>query len=77
MSNGYCYGLGHMADLRYVWTFPNGNVLELCVECCAGWRMNATEEPSLRPKSIEEIRTCSAGGAGRSARGGKPEGRPE
>jgi hypothetical protein len=39
--------------------------------------MNATEEPSLRPKSIEEIRTRSAGAAGRCTRGGKPEGRPE
>lgn len=53
---GHCEGLGHTAEVRYVWTFPNGNVVELCVECCAAWRMNAVETPSLRPASIKEIR---------------------
>lgn len=53
---GYCYGLGHQAEVRYRWTFPIGNVVELCVECCAAWRLNAVKDPSVRPERIEEIR---------------------
>ena len=53
---GYCDGLGHRAELRYRWTFPIGNVCELCVECCAAWRLNAVRCPSLRPAEIVEIR---------------------
>lgn len=53
---GYCYGLGHHAEIRYEWTFPNGNVVELCVECCAVWRLNAAKDLTLGPAQIIEVR---------------------
>lgn len=37
---------------RYWWTGPNGNVTGLCESCCAIWRLNARDDPSLMPISI-------------------------
>lgn len=39
----------------YRWTGPNGVVTPLCVSCCAHWRLNAKDDPSLAPQRIETI----------------------
>ena len=43
---------------RYLLELPIGNVLPLCVECCAWWRTDAREsgDPAAQPVSITEIR---------------------
>jgi len=42
----------------YRWTFRNGNVVELCAECCADWRRFGVEDndPDLIPERIETLR---------------------
>jgi hypothetical protein len=37
----------------YRWTGPHGNVTMLCASCCACWRENARDDPSLLPRRIE------------------------
>jgi hypothetical protein len=47
----------------YLLEVPIGNVLPLCVECCAWWRMDAKEtgDPMSQPVRITDIPACSAG----------------
>lgn len=42
---------------RYLLELPIGNVIPLCVECCAQWRTDAREsdDPAMRPVSITEV----------------------
>jgi hypothetical protein len=42
-------------EARYVWTMRRGNEVLLCVPCCALWRENAVEDPSLEPLRITEL----------------------
>ena len=39
----------------YEWTGRNGNRSYLCVSCCAHWRKNAVDDPSLLPREIHEL----------------------
>ena len=60
-----CWSCSSCADLRkgrprtdavYVWTSqPSGNEVPLCIECCAEWRVNAADDPTLEPYSIRQI----------------------
>jgi len=39
-----------------MWTCqPSGNDIPLCIECCAGWRRNAVDDPALGPESIRQL----------------------
>jgi hypothetical protein len=43
-------------DAAYLWhAEPSGNVIPLCVDCCAYWRLNAVDDPDLLPSLIESI----------------------
>lgn len=59
-ASGRCWS--HNPDVhhpaRYLWHCTNGNVVPLCIECCAAWRANAEEEPTLAPARITEIDQC-------------------
>lgn len=54
-----CLGMGHCGCTKpavYVWTCqPSGNQIPLCVDCCAGWRANAVDDPALGPESIRQL----------------------
>ena len=55
---GYCDG--HNSDVFipavYLWVCAlNGNEVELCVECCAAWRLNAASDPALAASSITQL----------------------
>jgi len=46
----------------YLWTaHPSGNKIPLCVECCAGWRRVAVNEPDLAPSRIQSLPLRSGG----------------
>lgn len=45
------------APAAYRWTGPHGNVTLLCASCCAIWRENARDDPSLAPQQIERARS--------------------
>jgi hypothetical protein len=42
---------------RYAMALQNGNVVPLCVECCAWWRQDAQEsgDPMSQPVRITEL----------------------
>lgn len=39
----------------YLWTHQHGGVTPLCVSCCATWRRNTQDDPSLLPRRIEVV----------------------
>ena len=45
-------------NAAYEWVGPNGNRSLLCVSCCAHWRMNATDDSSLLPREIHDIKAA-------------------
>ena len=43
------------AEAVYEWIWSNGNRELLCARCCAIWRQNAAEDPSLTPARIRQL----------------------
>jgi len=43
----------------YEWIGPHGTRSLLCVSCCAHWRKNAVDDPSLEPAVIHQITEVS------------------
>jgi hypothetical protein len=56
-AKGRCYMHNKDIPARYLLELPIGNVVPLCVECCAWWRKDAAEsgDPWSQPVRITEI----------------------
>lgn len=57
-AEGRC--IMHNSDVtipaEYLLEVQIGNVLPLCGPCCAQWRLDAKEDPSLTPATIRDLR---------------------
>ena len=44
-------------EAAYLWTTTRGDVIPLCINCCAWWRHWATDDPSLQADHIRQLGT--------------------